>query len=422
MKVTSRPTVFITLLIVSLVVTPVITHAQEATNTADTDAVHVIQPGENLFRIALSYGLSTDELANANGITDPTRILAGQTLIIPGATTPTTQPAPAAETTIAEAEATEQVGQGGVEVVIVPNGEAAAVEQTEPQTITDAEPEAAPQVTEAEAATPVETRPVYHTIQRGENLRNIAQQYNTTEDDLITLNSITNPNRILAGQQLLIRNEVIDPEPVVVETAPAVAPATTDDIAPEEPAEVVTHTVQQGEYLSSIARQHGVTNDMIIGANSLGNPDQLFAGQQLIIPAGMTAEEAATRVYPKPDAVIGEGREIVIDLSNSRVYAFENGILMYEAVSSNGLPATPTVQGNFTVRTKVRSQTMSGPGYWLPNVEWVLYFYQGYALHGAYWHENWGQPMSHGCVNLQNVDAKWFFDFAEVGTPVTVQV
>lgn len=47
-----------------------------------------------------------------------------------------------------------------------------------------------------------------------------------------------------------------------------------------------------------------------------------------------------------------------------------------------------------------------------------MYFYQGYAIHGTYWHHNFGQPMSHGCVNLTIEDAKWFYDWAEVGTTV----
>ncbi len=61
---------------------------------------------------------------------------------------------------------------------------------------------------------------------------------------------------------------------------------------------------------------------------------------------------------------------------------------------------------------KVRAQTMSGPGYYLPNVEWVQYFYEEYAFHGTYWHNKFGQPMSHGCVNMTNEDARWLFDWA----------
>lgn len=60
----------------------------------------------------------------------------------------------------------------------------------------------------------------------------------------------------------------------------------------------------------------------------------------------------------------------------------------------------------------------SGNYYYLPGVPSVMYFYQGYAIHGTYWHHNFGQPMSHGCVNLTIEDAKWFYDWAEVGTTV----
>jgi lipoprotein-anchoring transpeptidase ErfK/SrfK len=63
---------------------------------------------------------------------------------------------------------------------------------------------------------------------------------------------------------------------------------------------------------------------------------------------------------------------------------------------------------------------MWGPGYDLPNVQWVMYFYRDYSLHGAYWHNNFGQPMSHGCVNMRNEDAKWLYDWAPEGTSVMV--
>jgi len=84
---------------------------------------------------------------------------------------------------------------------------------------------------------------------------------------------------------------------------------------------------------------------------------------------------------------------------------------------SSGLPGTPTVTGEFHIRTKVTSQTMwGGQGsmyYNLPGVKWVLYFYEDYSFHGTYWHNNFGKPMSHGCVNMTNTDAKWLFDWAD---------
>jgi lipoprotein-anchoring transpeptidase ErfK/SrfK len=103
---------------------------------------------------------------------------------------------------------------------------------------------------------------------------------------------------------------------------------------------------------------------------------------------------------------------IDVDLSEQRVVAYEGRDPVRAFLVSSGLPRTPTVTGEFRIRMKVRSQTMSGPGYYLPNVEWVQYFYEDYAFHGTYWHNNFGQPMSSGCVNMTNEDAQWLFDWA----------
>ena len=61
---------------------------------------------------------------------------------------------------------------------------------------------------------------------------------------------------------------------------------------------------------------------------------------------------------------------------------------------------------------------MSGPDYYLPQVPYTMYFYKGYAIHGTYWHNNFGHPMSHGCVNMRTDDAAWLFNWASIGTPV----
>jgi lipoprotein-anchoring transpeptidase ErfK/SrfK len=63
---------------------------------------------------------------------------------------------------------------------------------------------------------------------------------------------------------------------------------------------------------------------------------------------------------------------------------------------------------------------MSGPGYYLPNVPYVMYFHGGYGLHGTTWHANFGHPMSHGCVNLPTSEAEWLFNWAQVGTMVNI--
>ncbi len=115
--------------------------------------------------------------------------------------------------------------------------------------------------------------------------------------------------------------------------------------------------------------------------------------------------------FQMPDVTRNE-RWVRIDLGNQQVVAYEGRNPVNAFVISSGMRGTPTVTGEFRVRMKVSTQTMSGDGYNLPNVRWVMYFYQDYALHGSYWHNNFGNPMSHGCVNMTNADAKWIFDWS----------
>ncbi|MCL4249310.1 MAG: LysM peptidoglycan-binding domain-containing protein [Anaerolineae bacterium] len=333
------------------------------------EQTHVVQPGENLFRIALRYGLDVPTLAQANNISNTWQIYVGQTLIIP---TPGAAPAPA-------------------------------------------EP----------APAPVEQPPVVVTteyvVQRGDTLRSIAQAFGMTVDQLATLNNLTNPNLIYYGQRLNVTSSApAEPVPAPVEVVAAPVEPAPVAAAPAEP---LIHIVQRGEYLSSIARQYGVNWTDIAAANNIYDPNTVFAGTRLIIPApGVAVGSApAVAVPAAPPAYIGSGREVIVDLSDSRVYAYENGVLVRNVLASMGMAFTPTVQGDFTIQRKYFAQTMTGPGYYLPDVPYVMYFYAGYALHGTYWHSNWGQPMSHGCVNLPTLEAQWFFDFTEVGTPVHVQ-
>ena len=112
---------------------------------------------------------------------------------------------------------------------------------------------------------------------------------------------------------------------------------------------------------------------------------------------------------------------IDIQLSTQTLTAYEGDTPVLTALVSTGVPGLPTPQGEYTIYRKVRSQVMSGPGYYLTNVEFVSYFYKGYAFHGTYWHNNFGQPMSHGCVNMTNADAQWVYEWAPKETRVRVR-
>jgi lipoprotein-anchoring transpeptidase ErfK/SrfK len=135
-----------------------------------------------------------------------------------------------------------------------------------------------------------------------------------------------------------------------------------------------------------------------------------------------TPEFSATAVVPDIPLGVGNGGEhwIDVDLSQQRVYAYEGDTVVNTFVVSTGTWQTPTVTGKYNVWIKLRSTTMSGPGYYLTNVPYTMYFYKGYGLHGTYWHNNFGTPMSHGCVNLTIPDAEWLYNFSSVGTLVNV--
>lgn len=116
-------------------------------------------------------------------------------------------------------------------------------------------------------------------------------------------------------------------------------------------------------------------------------------------------------------AVLGEAsddRWIEIDLSDQKLYAHNGPNIDYEFLVSSGKWA-PTPTGEFRIWTKLRYTKMEGGKkethtyYYLPNVPYTQYFYKGFGLHGTYWHNNFGQPMSHGCVNLATPDAEKLF-------------
>jgi lipoprotein-anchoring transpeptidase ErfK/SrfK len=121
-----------------------------------------------------------------------------------------------------------------------------------------------------------------------------------------------------------------------------------------------------------------------------------------------------------PAGVGPSERWIDVDLSDQMTYAYEGDQLINSFLVSTGTWLHPTVTGTFNIYIKLLYDDMAGPGYYLPDVPYTMYFYKGYALHGTYWHSNFGTPMSHGCVNLETGNAAWLYDWASEGTVVNV--
>lgn len=118
----------------------------------------------------------------------------------------------------------------------------------------------------------------------------------------------------------------------------------------------------------------------------------------------LTQTSPLTVSVPSGVCSSGEGKRIIVDLSEQTLYACEGEQLVLETLISTGTAAHPTPVGRYHIWIKMVADRMTGPGYDLPAVPWTMYFYGGYAVHGAYWHNEFGSVRSHGCVNLPTME------------------
>jgi hypothetical protein len=121
-------------------------------------------------------------------------------------------------------------------------------------------------------------------------------------------------------------------------------------------------------------------------------------------------------------------KSILVDLSEQKLYSYYRGEIESEYLISSGLSRFETPKGDFAItrkREKTRMSWVYGPdhpdNYDLPDVPHAMTFVGPYNIHGAYWHNNFGVRMSHGCVNMSLPDAEELFNWADLGTTVVVQ-
>jgi lipoprotein-anchoring transpeptidase ErfK/SrfK len=134
-------------------------------------------------------------------------------------------------------------------------------------------------------------------------------------------------------------------------------------------------------------------------------------------------------VFPAESAPEGvtNGRWIEINLQEQTISVYQGGRLIFASLASTGIPGWWTRPGLFQITEMVTATPMSGAFeadradyYYLEDVPWTMYFDQSRALHGAYWHDDFGYERSHGCVNLSPGDARWLYSWAGVGDFVYV--
>jgi lipoprotein-anchoring transpeptidase ErfK/SrfK len=181
-----------------------------------------------------------------------------------------------------------------------------------------------------------------------------------------------------------------------------------------------TYKVKKGDTLSGIARRHNTSVKALAKTNGIRNPNRIYVGQRIKVPGRSGDNSKSSGGGSSKSKGSSKGKWIEVDLSQQRVYAHSGNKVVKKMVVSTGTSRYPTPKGTFRINRRYRSVTMSGPGYHLKGVPHTMFFYRGYALHGTYWHNNFGRRMSHGCINLKKKDARWLYNWARKGTKVVI--
>lgn len=157
--------------------------------------------------------------------------------------------------------------------------------------------------------------------------------------------------------------------------------------------------------------------------------EAVFGGQKIPAPEVNLAQDTKITNVLGEETEAGEKR-IEVDLTNQTLKAYQGDELVLDTLVSTG-KWFPTPTGEFKIWYKVRSTRMTGGEgadfYDLPNVQYVMFFYnkeiaqgRGFGFHGAYWHNNFGHAMSHGCINMRNIDAQKLYNWADMDTKIII--
>jgi len=132
------------------------------------------------------------------------------------------------------------------------------------------------------------------------------------------------------------------------------------------------------------------------------------------------AQAEPVPVVFRTDAPADGKRWIAVDISDQSLTAWQGDVPVFQTTVSTGKPGFHTLPGTFAVYLKFEKTRMRGVDYDTPDVPWTMYYDGDFAIHGAYWHDNFGTPVSHGCVNVRVPEAKALFEWAEIGTEIVV--
>lgn len=144
-------------------------------------------------------------------------------------------------------------------------------------------------------------------------------------------------------------------------------------------------------------------------------------------PSGPRGESGSYLVEPVAFTFqTGKLKVIDVSLREQRLTLLEDDVPVWSAPVATGVRGAETPPGRYEVQYKMpvarfRGVNPDGSRYDIPNVRWVLAFWGDYTIHGAYWRTTFGRPASNGCISLTDANAKYVYDWADVGTPIIIR-
>jgi hypothetical protein len=142
-------------------------------------------------------------------------------------------------------------------------------------------------------------------------------------------------------------------------------------------------------------------------------------------PDGIVVARDAVRIArerQRPGRVPAGERWAHVNLAEQTFVAYEGDTPVFATLVSTGKPGYTTPAGLWRTQRKYLTRTMRGGNeikgvYDVEEVPWALYYNRGWAVHGAYWHEEFGNVRSHGCTNLAPADARWVYYWSRLEVP-----
>lgn len=347
--------------------------------------LHVIEPGDSIFRLAGRYGMTVSELVQLNAMAPSNVLIPGEGLWVP-------------------LDRALNARAGAPALAAAPGSRLVAMS----------------------------TEDARHIVQAGETLYAISRRYGAAVEDLKRWNGLPPDGSIQAGASLIVGDREGSSPPgeagrdgdADASESTAVAEGPGSGAAPVARPRATggqtnfAYVVEPGDTLTSIATRYGETAIGLQRLNGLAG-DGIQVGQRLLVPAAGSG----------PNTIAIGQRRVEIDVSEQRMYVWQGQTLVWNFVISTGLPGYPTRRGSFAVQSKIPNAWSNAWQLWMPY--WMGIYWAGPSENGIHalpivngqrlWGGYLGSPISYGCVVMASQDAEQLYNWVEIGTPVHIQ-